>query len=92
MSRRTPTQPPAQPLITQVVDALDQLDLHLQASQVLEQLIEVVKIDSHEDLAHVDRGGLAFLLCLVNVATRQHFDCAKALADAAYDEMRAAAA
>ncbi len=73
-----------QPLTTRIVDALDDLDSHLAALEAVEQLIAPQKLHNTEDLAHVNREGLAFMFCLLNSAVREKFAVAKALADAAY--------
>jgi hypothetical protein len=78
-----------QPLTVRIVDALDHLDSHLLALEAVEQLIAPQKAGTTEDLSHVNREGLAFMFCLLNVAVRDQFKAAKALADAAYDEMHA---
>jgi hypothetical protein len=78
-----------QPLTTRIVDALDHLDSHLMALEAVEQLMAPQKAGSTEDLSHVNRQGLAFMFCLLNVAVRKEFAEAKALADAAYADMRA---
>ena len=71
--------------LNNVVDALDDLDSHLAALEAVEQLMTPQKLGNTEDLAHVNREGLAFMYCVLNTAVREKFALAKALADAAYE-------
>lgn len=82
-------QPHPQPFTTRIVDALEDLDCHLAALEAAEQLIAPQKLGNTEDLSHVNREGLAFMFCLLNVAVRDKFNEAKALAYEAYDAMHA---
>ena len=71
--------------LNDVVDALDDLDLHLAALEAAEQLMAPQKLGIPEDLAHVNREGLAFMFTLLNCAVREKFAVAKARADKAYE-------
>lgn len=77
---------PASPAIavTRVIDAIDDLSDHFLAFEAVEQLISLQKAGSTEDLAHVDRPALGWLLTMLNVAMREQIAAARAAADLAY--------
>jgi hypothetical protein len=72
------------PLPTRIADALDDLECHFAAFEALEALISAQKSDSREDLSHVNRDGLGFLLTILNENLRQKLEAAKAHADELY--------
>lgn len=72
------------PLPTRIVDALDDLECHFAAFEAVEALISAQKSGNREDLSHVDRDGLGFLLTILNVNMRQKLEAARAHADALY--------
>ena len=72
------------PLPTRIVDAIDDLECHFAAFEAVEALISAQKSDSREDLAHVNRESLGFLLTILNVNMRQKLEVARAHADALY--------
>lgn len=72
------------PLPTRIVDALDDLECHFAAFEAVEALLSCQKAGSREDLSHVNRDGLGFLLTILNVNMRQKIEAARAHADALY--------
>jgi hypothetical protein len=54
-----------------LVDAVDDIESRLLAFEAVEQLISPQKAGSSEDLAHVDRASLGWLLTILNVEMRQ---------------------
>ena len=79
---RTPTSPAI--AVTDVVDAIDHLSAHFLAFEAIEQLISPQKANCNEDLAHVDRPALGFLLTMLNVSMRDQITAARAAAELAY--------
>ena len=69
--------------VTNVVDALDDLSTHFLAFEAIEQLITPQKINCNEDLAHVDRPALGFLLTMLNTSMRDQITAARAAAELA---------
>lgn len=72
------------PLPTRIVDALDDLECHFAAFEAVEALLSCQKAGNREDLSHVNRDGLGFLLTILNVNLRQKLEVARAHADALY--------
>ena len=70
--------------LNDIVDALDDLGVHIMAMEAVEQILMPQKLGNTEDLAHVNREGLAFVFTLLNCAVRQKFAVAKSRADKAY--------
>ena len=79
---RTPTSPAL--AATDVVDAIDHLSDHFLAFEAIEQLITPQKANCNEDLAHVDRPALGFLLTMLNVSMREQITAARAAAKVAH--------
>lgn len=80
------TRTPASPAIavTDVVDAIDHLSCHFTAFEAIEQMLSPQKAGTTEDLAHVDRCALGFLLTMLNVSMRDQITAARAAAELAY--------
>ncbi|MCB8748331.1 hypothetical protein LHU53_15630 [Rhodoferax sp. U2-2l] len=70
--------------ITDVVDAIDSLSEHFLAFEAVEQLIAPQKANCTEDLAHVDRPALGFLLTMLNTSMRNQIAAARAAAELAH--------
>ncbi|MBK7314940.1 hypothetical protein [Candidatus Aalborgicola defluviihabitans] len=79
---RTPTSPAI--AVTNIVDALDDLACHFTAFEAIEQMLSPQKLNCNEDLAHVDRASLGFLLTMLNVSMREQITNARAAAEVAY--------
>ena len=83
---RIPTSPAI--AVTNIVDALDDLACHFTAFEAIEQMLSPQKLNCNEDLAHVDRASLGFLLTMLNVSMRQQITTARAAAEVAYQMNR----
>lgn len=79
---RTPTSPAI--AVTAVVDAIDNLSCHFYAFEAIEQMLSPQKAGTTEDLAHVDRSALGFLLTMLNTSMREQITAARAAAEVAY--------
>ena len=90
-TNRTPWRPhmariPTSPLIavTNVVNAINNLSDHFTAFEAIEQMLSPQKAGTKEDLAHVDRASLGFLLTMLNVTMREQITVARAAAQLAH--------
>lgn len=80
-ARGTPT--PHQLAVGRVIDALGDIECRLLALEAVEALISPQKAGSAEDLDHVSRAGLGWLLTILGVDMRQRLVAARGQAEAA---------
>ena len=71
---------PAQLAANRVIDAIDDIECRLLAFEAIEQLVTLHKAGAKEDLAHVDRASLGWLMTVVNVDLRHQVVAARAQA------------
>jgi hypothetical protein len=64
-----------------IVDAIDNIETHFMAFKAVEQLLSLQKAGNCEDLVHVDRASLGWLMTVLNSSLHQQIDAAKALAN-----------
>lgn len=66
-----------------VIDAIGDIECRLMAFEAVEQLLSPQKAGCTEDLAHVDRASLGWLMTVLNVDLRKQVEAAQAAAEQA---------
>lgn len=64
-----------------VIDAIGDIECRLLAFEAVEQLLSPQKADCTEDLAHVDRASLGWLMTVLNVDLRKQVEAAHVAAE-----------